>query len=157
MGETVANDHSPVRQIGEPRAPEALRFSVESFAMQDFVHGVNACRRAGKGGEERLRRLAPALETGSVAGGERSRLVEKEKVGVSRTPHFAPPPFEFAAADNPALRGPAPGGQCPIVAMKPSAAVAQHCAPRRDGVKAPERIDSVLQRPEAPTHGAGAG
>ena len=55
--------------------------------------------------------MPAALETGAMAGGERGRLIEKEEFGVASAPHLAPPAFERANTDDPALRGPTPSRQ----------------------------------------------
>src|SRR5208337_3340099 len=87
-------------------------------------------RRAGECSEEGLRIVASALETGTMARGERRRLVEKEELGVSVAPHLASSALEFAAAGDPAFRCPAPRTQRPVVAMKPAAPIAHKRSPR---------------------------
>ena len=111
VGAPVARDHRPVRQVAEPRPPQSL--CGDSRPARDAALRPSRRRRpgAGKGGEKGLRRLAPALEAGAVAGGERGRLVEKKELGVAIAPHLAPAALERADADDPAPRRPAPSAQ----------------------------------------------
>ena len=101
---------------------------------------------AGKGGKKRLRRRAPALEAGSVARGERGRLVEKEELRVASPPNLTLAVLERADADDPAPRRPPSAGQRPIVPMDPPASVAHQPAALGDGMKFAERVDAILQR-----------
>src|SRR5271166_4052933 len=148
MRAALPEDHRAVGQNIEARPPERLFPVSQTLAMQHLVHRVGAKAGAvGKGGEERLRRLVPAFETGAMAGGERGWLVDKEELGIALAPHLAPSPAEFAHAGDPSLVGPPPRAERPVVAMEPSAAIAHHPASCSDGVKRAERIDAILKRP----------
>ena len=147
MRAAVEDDEGSVRQRGKPRPPQPLAPAlVETLVVQGRVHRVHIVGRAQEGGEKRLRRLAPTLEAGAVAGRERGRLVEKEELGVAGAPDLAPPALEGAEADDPAPRRPAAAPERPVGPMQAPAAVAQERAARRDRMEFAERIDAVLQR-----------
>ena len=90
-----------------------------------------------------------------MAGGERGRLVEEEKLGVELAPHVALTALEGAHADQPVLGLPAAAAQRSIVAMDPPAAIAHEPAALGDGVKLAERIDAILQRRAGLRHSGG--
>src|SRR5262245_37759011 len=100
-------------------------------------------------GESRSKSLrigAAALEAGTMAGGERGRLIQEEQFGVARAPNVAVPAFEVEHAADPAARDPAPRAQRAVSAMKPPAAIAEHEAARRVGEQIAEWIDAIGKR-----------
>src|SRR5262245_24484239 len=126
----------------------------EALGMQHAVevggarHGTAAgsCRERC---HEGARIGPPAFEAGTVAGGERGRLVEEEQLGVAAAPHVAVASLELEAAANPGARYPAPPRERAIVAMETAAAIAEEHPAGGLREEIAERIDTVGQR-----HGA---
>ena len=114
--------------------------------MQHAVDLGGARRRCApspppEGGGEGIRGGAPALEAGTMTGGERGRFVEEEQLGIALSPDGALASPEFEPAANPAARDPSPRAEGAIIAMKPAAAIAEEKAAGSIG-KELTRIDS---------------
>jgi hypothetical protein len=152
VGSSITRDDRPVRQLAEPRPPQAFAPVLDPLAVERFVHRLHAPRRAGESGDKGFRGLPPALEAWAVAGGERGRLVEKEELRVVAPPDVAMATLECANADEPVLGLPAAAAQRLINAMQPPAAIAHQSAALGDGVQFAERIDAILQRAESLRH-----
>ena len=111
--------------------------------LSDFVV---ACGKKG------LRPLPLAVETGAMAGRERSHFIEEEEFRPARaaipsvaTHGFTSPSLEIEYADDPGGVGPAPIVQRPGIRVVEYAAVAGEQPARIDRMDATERIDTVLQ------------
>ena len=132
---------------GEPMA--AFAAAIEPLPMQHAIDVVGAARGAllaGKSRSKRERIGAAALETGTMPGGERGRLVQEEQLGVARAPDLAVPALEFEHATDPAARYPPARAQRAVIAMKPPAAIAEYKAARGIGEQIAERIDAIGKR-----------
>src|SRR5579871_2428505 len=81
-----------------------------------------------------------------MSGRERRRLVEEEELGPAPTCHRSPAPtFVVAEANDPGLRGPAPGEQGPRRGIVNDPAVAGEEAAGRNGEYLTKGRDAVRQ------------
>jgi hypothetical protein len=128
-----------------------LAAAIETFGMQHAVDFGSARRRPApgrrsEGGGERIRVCAPALEAGTVTGGERGRFVEEEQLGIAPSPYVAMASLEFEPAANPAARDPSPHAEGAIIAMETTAAIAEEKTAGAVGKQPTKRIDPIGQR-----------
>jgi hypothetical protein len=111
----------------------------QALGVEDAVHGRGAGRivagGATPGGGEASGIGAPALEAGSVAGGERGGLVEDEQLGVPVAPDLPVAAAELGQAADPGAAAPAGGAEAAVGTMKAAATVAHHRAASGDGVE----------------------
>src|SRR4030081_1305618 len=140
-----------VGQIVDRQPMSAFRAAVETLGV---AHAV-ALGRAGndaapvpasKGAGEGLRIRPTALEAGTMAGGERGRLIEEEQLGVAFAPDVAVAALEFKPAADPAARDPAPCAERAVVAVEAPAAVAEKKSARRIRKEIAEGIDAAGER-----------
>src|SRR4051812_37891262 len=104
-------------------------------------HGVDVAREGGSNTIALLPRcakpvgiVAAAEETGTMAGRERGRFIEKEQLGPAPPAHhLAPPALELADAGDPRWGGPAPLQQRLGCGIVDDAAVAGEQASMRIG------------------------
>ena len=165
---TAANGKGPVAEGDHSAVGQGADFRVVEFAGETsggkplrMEPGIDfgGLRRGdagsfGEGAGVVFRRLTPAVEAGTVAGGERGHLVEEEELApscasarsVAAEGIASPAPGMDEIAHDPRLGGPAAPEQRPRVGIMNDAAVSRECAARGDRMDAAERIDAVLQR-----------
>ena len=125
-----------------------LQTAGKTFTVQHLIHVGGTCAGplfvcAGPQIGEGFRVSPPAFEAGPVAGGKCGYLVEEKQLGVSLAPHLAPAAVELEAAADPGSRKMAAAAQRPVVAVKPSAPIAQQRATGSDSQQFTKWIDAI--------------
>lgn len=152
----VGYDRS-IWQLGEGSGNwmPALAATFQTLGMENRIHSTRRrklfapCRSPASPESFSLR--PPAEEAGTVAGGERDRLVEEEKLRPAPPAHHsATTPLEIAGTDQPGIAGPAPAEKRLCLRIVYDAAIAREKAALRDGDDLAEGGDTVLKRHDQP-------
>lgn len=123
--------------LATPIEPLGVEYAIDLVRAPEML--------TAEGRRESLRIRPPALEAGAMTGRQRGRLVEEEQLGIAGAPDVSMPSLEVEATTNPSARNPASRTEGAVVAMEPSAAIAEQKAARSIGKKIAERIDAVGQ------------